>query len=150
MLFHFTLVDKVFSLDNFNVLLGYACLPGSSGQRYKWSDWHFMERSRCPKRYLFLLVNLLPNFRCNCGSRRKLGLVHFRRDFWDCYKVWRCRKLARLRAVSYFSLQSYCTRNLSTRAANPRAGRNEGVSPRRKKKRLLTLLFCLGTTKLSR
>ena len=35
----------------------------------------------------------------------------------------------RLRAVSYFSLQSYCTRNPSTRAAI-----NEGVSPRRKKK----------------
>ena len=34
----------------------------------------------------------------------------------------------RLRAVSYFSLQSYCTRNLSTRAAKPRAARNEGVS----------------------
>ena len=31
----------------------------------------------------------------------------------------------RLRAVSYFSLQSYCTR-----AAKPRAARNEGVSPR--------------------
>ena len=34
----------------------------------------------------------------------------------------------RLRAVSYFSLQSYCTRNLTTRAAKPRAARNEGVS----------------------
>ena len=34
----------------------------------------------------------------------------------------------RLRAVSYFSLQSYCTRNLSTRAAKPRAAKNEGVS----------------------
>ena len=56
---------------------------------------------------------------------------------------------SRLRAVSYFSLQSYCTRNLSTRAAKPRAARNEGVSLRRKNKRLLTL-FCLGTTKLSR
>ena len=33
----------------------------------------------------------------------------------------------RLRAVSYFSLQSCCTRNPSTRAAI-----NEGVSPRRK------------------
>ena len=31
----------------------------------------------------------------------------------------------RLRAVSYFSLQSCCTRNLSTRAAKPRAARNE-------------------------
>ena len=80
---------QVFSLYNFNILLGYACLPGSSGQRCKWSDWHFMERSRCPKRYFFLLVNLLPNFRCNCSSRRKLGLVHVRKDFWDCYKVWK-------------------------------------------------------------
>jgi len=41
----------------------------------------------------------------------------------------------RLRAVSYFSLQSYCTQNLSTRAAKPLAARNEGVSPRRKNKR---------------
>ena len=40
---------------------------------------------------------------------------------------------SRLRAVSYFSLQSYCTRNLSTRAAKARAARNEGVTPRRKK-----------------
>ena len=37
----------------------------------------------------------------------------------------------RPRAVSYFSLQSYCTRNLST----SRAARNEGVNPRRKNKR---------------
>ena len=44
---------------------------------------------------------------------------------------------------------SYCTRNLSTPAAKPRTARNEGVSPRRKNKRLLTLLFCLVTTKLS-
>ena len=34
----------------------------------------------------------------------------------------------RLRAVSYFSLQSYCTRNLSTRAARPFVARNEGVN----------------------
>ena len=34
-----------------NILLGYACLPGSSGQWYKWPDWYFMERSWCPKRY---------------------------------------------------------------------------------------------------
>ena len=34
-------------------------------------------------------------------------------------------------------------------AAKPRAPIKEGVSPRRKNKRLLTLLFCLGTTKLS-
>ena len=32
----------------------------------------------------------------------------------------------------------------------PLAARNESVSPRRKNKRLLTLLFCLGTTKMSR
>ena len=31
----------------------------------------------------------------------------------------------RLRAVSYFPLQSYYTRNLRTRAAKPRAARNE-------------------------
>ena len=35
----------------------------------------------------------------------------------------------RLRAVSYFSLQNYCTRSLSTRAAKALAVRNEGVSP---------------------
>ena len=35
--------------------------------------------------------------------------------------------ISRLRAVSYFSLQSYCTRNLRTRAAKPRAARNEGL-----------------------
>ena len=32
---------------------------------------------------------------------------------------------ARLRAVSYCSLQSYCMRNLSRRAAKPRAARND-------------------------
>ena len=42
----------------------------------------------------------------------------------------------RLRAVSYFSLQSYCTRNPSTRAAI-----KEGVSPRKNDKRLLTLVL---------
>ena len=42
-----------------------------------------------------------------------------------------CFQVDRLRAVSYFSLQSYCTRNLSTQAAKPRAARNESVSPRR-------------------
>ena len=35
--------------------------------------------------------------------------------------------VVRLRAVSYFSLQCYCTQNLSTRAAKPLAARNEGV-----------------------
>ena len=59
---------------------------------------------------------------------------------------WVC---VRLRTVFYFSLQSYCMRNLSTRAARPVVAKNEGVSRRRKNKRLLTL-FCLGTTKLSR
>ena len=39
----------------------------------------------------------------------------------------------RLRAVSYFSLQSYCTRNLSTRAARPLVARNEGVKAREEK-----------------
>ena len=45
------------------------------------------------------------------------------------------RQAIRLRAVSYFSLQSYYTQNLSTRAAKSLAARNEGVSPRRKNKR---------------
>ena len=46
-----------------------------------------------------------------CGSRANPENI-------DCEQ-----SLIRQRAVSYFSLQSYCTRNLSTRAA-----RNEGVS----------------------
>ena len=46
-----------------------------------------------------------------CGSRANAENI-------DCEQ-----SLIRQRAVSYFSLQSYCTRNLSTRAA-----RNEGVS----------------------
>ena len=49
---------------------------------------------------------------------------------------------SRLQAVSYFCLQSYCTRNLSTRAAKPRAARNEGVSPRRKNYRLVSIPYC--------
>ena len=49
-------------------------------------------------------------------------------------KVGKCgRVIFRLRAVSYSCLQSYYTRNLSTRAAKPLSPRNEGVSPRRKK-----------------
>ena len=39
----------------------------------------------------------------------------------------------RLRAVSYFSLQSYCTRNINTRAARPFVGRNEGFKAREEK-----------------
>ena len=38
--------------------------------------------------------------------------------------------IIRLLAVSYFSLQSYCTRNLSTRAMRPFVARNEGVKAR--------------------
>ena len=45
------------------------------------------------------------------------------------------RQAIRLRAVSYFSLQSCYTQNLSTRAAKSPAARNEGVSPRRRNKR---------------
>ena len=46
-----------------------------------------------------------------------------------------------------FFLQSYCTRNLRTRAAKPRAARNDGVSPRpeKKKKRPGTPLFLDST-----
>ena len=47
------------------------------------------------------------------------------------YSSLKHKKFRTMRAVSYFSLQSYSTRNLSTRAAKPRAVRNEGVSPRR-------------------
>ena len=49
---------------------------------------------------------------------------------------------------SYFSLQSYCRRK--TEARERPGAINEGVRLRRKNKRLLTLLFCLGKTKLSR
>ena len=52
------------------------------------------------------------------------------------------RSQSRLQAVSYFCLQSYCTRNLSTRAAKPGAARNEGVSPRRKNSRLVSIPDC--------
>ena len=61
--------------------------------------------------------------------------------------------LSELWALSYFSLQSHCTRNLSIyewRSCLPIVVRNEGLSPGRKNKRQLTLLFCLGTMKLSR
>ena len=43
---------------------------------------------------------------------------------WFCPSDWS----PRLRAVSYFSLQSYCTRNQSTRVARPLVARNEGVN----------------------
>ena len=43
---------------------------------------------------------------------------------WFCPIDWS----PRLRAVSYFSLQSYCTRNQSTRVARPLVARNEGVN----------------------
>ena len=49
---------------------------------------------------------------------------------------------SRLQAVSYFCLQSYCTRNLSTRAAKPGAARNESVRPRRKNYRLVSIPYC--------
>ena len=52
------------------------------------------------------------------------------------------RSQSRLQVVSYFCLQSYCTRNLSTRAAKPGAARNEGVSPRRKNSRLVSIPYC--------
>ena len=52
------------------------------------------------------------------------------------------RSQSRLQAVSYFCLQSYCTRDLSTRAAKPGAARNEGVSPRRKNYLLVSIPYC--------
>ena len=51
----------------------------------------------------------------------------------------------RLREVSCFSLQSYCTRNLSTPAAKPEAAKNEGVRPRRKKISLSRLVSVIIT-----
>ena len=52
---------------------------------------------------------------------------------WPGVGLCECRRgQGRLRTVSYFALQSYCTWNPSKRAANPRAAINEGVSPRRK------------------
>ena len=59
--------------------------------------------------------------------------IHFntslREAFVQGFVTWCifCLQVDRLRAVSYISLQSYCTRNLS----KPRAARNEGVSPRK-------------------
>ena len=53
--------------------------------------------------------------------------------------------MSRLRAVSYFSLQSYCTRNLRTRAAKPGAARNEGL-PRGKNKRPSFLVWSQSLT----
>lgn len=76
-------------------------------------------------------AGLKNNTKKNCPSSPSLLLV------------WR-QCLYRLRAGSYFSdLQSYSTNNA-------RAAINEGVNPKRKNKRLLALLCCLGTTKLSR
>ena len=46
--------------------------------------------------------------------------IKLRSSFWTL-------RSCRLRAVSYFSLQSYYTRILNTRAAKPGAARNEGV-----------------------
>ena len=56
------------------------------------------------------------------------------------------RRLFNQTAVSYFSLQSYCTRNLSTRAARPLVARNEGVSPRRKKRDIFCVCQGVGTS----
>ena len=42
-------------------------------------------------------------------------------------KALPCLLRIRLRAVSYFSLQSYCTRKTSTRPAKPLTAINEGV-----------------------
>ena len=53
--------------------------------------------------------------------------------------------ISRLRAVSYFSLQRYCTQNLRTQAAKPRAARNEGL-PRGKNKRPSFLVWSQSLT----
>ena len=93
-------------------------------------------------------VSLLYGFVRLQSRLRRLSLAYEQRGkkTWQTLRRKR-RTLSGLRAVSYFfSFQSYCTRNPSTRAAKPRAAINEGGIPRRKNKRLLTLLFCLGTT----
>ena len=97
------------------------------------------------KGYILLQFNINCMFhKCSCKTSEYLS-KGCNADFELRGKRNACFYIStRLRAVSYFSLQSYCTRNPSTRAAI-----NEGVSPRKKDKRLLTLLFCLGTTKLS-
>ena len=46
-------------------------------------------------------------------------------SYFVCKKV-SLKKKFRLRAVSYFSLQSYCTRNPSMRAVKHRSAINEG------------------------
>ena len=72
---------------------------------------------------------------CPIGEQRLLS--SFREFAHDGY--WLDYGLSRLRAVSYFSLQSYCKRNLSTQAARLLVARNESV-------RLLlgSLLFAVG------
>ena len=72
---------------------------------------------------------------CPIGEQRLLS--SFREFAHDGY--WLNYGLSRLRAVSYFSLQSYCKRNLSTQAARLLVARNQGV-------RLLlgSLLFAVG------
>ena len=73
------------------------------------------------------------------GTRYILGwggaARHHKKILLQPYFVEHRRRLFNQTAVSYFSLQSYCTRNPSTRAARPLVARNEGVSPRRKNKR---------------
>ena len=103
-----------------------------------------------PIYYTSNLVNTKTTIPLRVGEQRQIYTSTPRVSVYNHYYSPPLRGIVKLRAVSYFSLQSYCTRNLSTLAAKPRAARNEGVSTRRKNKRLLTLLFCLGTTKLSR
>ena len=82
----------------------------------------------------------------NMGIRttKEFGLSYF-----VCEKV-SLKKEFRLRAVSYFSLQSYCTRNPSMRAVKPRGAINEGwrrvcllrKSPQSVFSRLVPIVVC--------
>ena len=77
-------------------------------------------------------------------TTKEFGLSYF-----VCEKV-SLKEEFRLRAVSYFSLQSYCTRNPSMRAVKPRGAINEGwrrvcllrKSPQSVFSRLVPIPYC--------
>ena len=73
-----------------------------------------------PISYTFLhgFVHVLANLHFLCETSTRHEDSCFPGEFV-------CLRSNRLRAVSCFSLQSYCTRNLSTQAAKPGAARKE-------------------------
>lgn len=77
-------------ITSINVLLGYACLPGSSGQWYKWPDWHFMERYWCPKRYFTCQSNNYLTFAATRIDRK----VRFLGERFEVYIIKRMDRAA--------------------------------------------------------